>query len=224
MNGEPAKRTASLQAWMPRISGAALILFFLATSVFRISGLYVFFGVLAFLIGGTLFYRYSTRQDRKRLGLPTANAMSDRVTGLAIQLRARATALDDRFGRKHAPMSELQREDLDELARVAGLRQYNSVVAAIRSLDTANAMELRTTAEDLDRFAASIRGRATGYHLSKSEIVSSALVLTLFAAGGAFLIHRDLDERGALFYIGIGLAAFAVLAALVLYLMHTERD
>jgi hypothetical protein len=224
MNGQPAKRITPLQAWMPRISGAALILFFLATSVFRISGLYVFFGVLAFLVGGTLFYRYSTRQERKRLGLPTANAMSDRVAGLAMQLRARATALDDRFGRKHEPMSELQREDLDELSRVAGLRGYTNVVAAIRSLDTAAAMELRTTAEDLERFAASIRGRGTGYQLSKWQIVRSAVVLALFAAGGVFLIRRDFEERGAVFYVGVALATFAVLAALVLYVMHTERD
>ena len=93
MNGEPAKRITPLQAWMPRVSGAALLLFFVAVGVFRVSGLYVFFGVLAFVVGGTLFYRYSTRRERKRLGLPTANAMSDRVTGLAMQLRARATAL-----------------------------------------------------------------------------------------------------------------------------------
>ncbi|MGZ7077844.1 MAG: hypothetical protein ACXVJT_00400 [Thermoanaerobaculia bacterium] len=221
---EPAKRVTSLQAWMPRLSGAALILFFVATSVFRISGLYTFFGVLAFLIGGTLFYRYAARQERKRLGLPMASAMSDRVMRLAMELRARATVLDDRFGRKHEPMSDLAREDLDDLSRVARLRRYDNVVEAIRSIDTDDAMKLRTRAEELERFAASIRGRATSYHLTKWQLIRSAIVLGLFAAGGAFLIYDDAESRGTAFNVGVGLVAFAVIGALVLFLMQTERD
>ena len=78
-------------------------------------------------------------------------------------------------------------------------------------------------AAELERYAESIRGRATIYHLTKWQLVCASVVLALFAGGGAFLIYRD-TERGALFSIGIGLVGLAMIGALVIYLMHAETD
>lgn len=152
------------------------------------------------------------------------SSMSGKIATLSKELRDRAVALDDRFGRKPKPISDSTRDALADLSRVAALRGYQNVVEAIASFDTGEPMHLRTTAEALDGFAASLRGTVTPYHLTVRDLVWSTVTLSAIAIGGGYLIDRNWFDRGAVFNIGIGLLVFAFGAALILFLMQTERN
>jgi hypothetical protein len=199
-----------------RAAAGAAFLFFVG---FQIAGewidiVYLWGALLVTVIVLAVVYRWSA----------SASSMSGKIADLSKELRDRAAALEDRFGRKPKPVTDSTRDTLAELSRVAALRGYQNVVEAIASFDTGEPMHLRTTAEALDRFAASLHGTVTPYHLTARDLVWSAVTLSATAAGGGYLIHRNWFDRGVVFNIGIGLVVVAVGAAVILFLMQTERN
>lgn len=203
------------QRIITRAAAGAAFLFFAAFQIADewIDVVHLWGALLVTVIALAIAYRWST-----------PSSLSGKIADLSKELRDRAAALEDRFGRKPKPVTDSARNALAELSRVAAFRGYQNVVEAIASFDTGEPMHLRTTAEALDRFAASLHGTVTPYHLTVRDLVWSAVTLSAIGTGGGYLVHRNWFDRGVTFNIGIGLVFFAVGAAVILFLMQTERN